>query len=611
MDYKNLANDIIKEIGGAENVSNVTHCATRLRFNLKDYQAPNADKLRILKGVTGVVNSNNQYQVIIGPEVASVYRELPLESLGKASTAEAKSDASLVSRLLDFIAGSFTPMIAVVAAGGMLQVVLSLLQLTGVLAETDSTYLVINEISQACFFFIPIFLGFSVATRLRIDGYLGALVGGILVMPSLSALIMQEGGISFLGVQVPQVSYGSSVLPVLISVWLLSYVYRFVDKWLPNAVKFILRPLISIMIIAPIALLVVGPIGVYAGNYVAMFLNFLLENFGAFAVMFMGAFAQLLVMTGMHTTLTPILLTSLAANGYDSLIVPGMLIGLASQVGITLAAGIRTKNPEFKQLSFSSAITALMGVSEPALYGVTVKLKKPIIGMIISGAVGGLYLGIMNINTPVIIASFLAIPSYSNVLHTIIGVGLAMAIAFAYTWVFVKDEDYPGGDEHSEPENRADFESGQGTEVAAPVVGRVVPLSDVPDKAFASLALGKGVAIAPTEEDVYAPFNGTVTAVFPGNHAIGLTSDDGVELLIHVGIDTVTLNGEGFNRFVEQGDRVELGQHLLSFDLNTIKAHHLSSLAMVVVTNTNEYADVFTTEVDFVNQSDLLLNIIK
>src|SRR5699024_7782022 len=192
--------------------------------------------------------------------------------------------------------------------------------------------------------------------RLRIDGYLGALVGGILVMPSLSALIMQEGGISFLGVQVPQVSYGSSVLPVLISVWLLSYVYRFVDKWLPNAVKFILRPLISIMIIAPIALLVVGPIGVYAGNYVAMFLNFLLENFGAFAVMFMGAFAQLLVMTGMHTTLTPILLTSLAANGYDSLIVPGMLIGLASQVGITLAAGIRTKNPEFKKLSFSSAI---------------------------------------------------------------------------------------------------------------------------------------------------------------------------------------------------------------------------------------------------------------
>lgn len=611
MDFKNLANDIIKEIGGQENVTNVTHCATRLRFNLNDHSVPNDEKIKRLKGVTGVVDSNNQYQVIIGPEVASVYNELPLDTIGNSAPAESKSDASLISRLLDFIAGSFTPMIAVVAAGGMLQVVLSLLQITGILSDTDSTYLVVNEISQACFFFIPVFLGFSVATRLRIDGYLGALVGGILVMPSLNALIMQEGGISLLGVQIPQVSYGSSVLPVLISVWLMSYIYRFVDKWLPNAVKFILRPLITIMVIAPIALLIIGPLGVYAGNYVAMFLNFLLENFGAFAVMFMGAFAQLLVMTGMHTTLTPILLTSLAANGYDSLIVPGMLIGLASQVGITLAAGIRAKNPEFKQLALSSSVTALMGVSEPALYGVTLKLKKSIIGMIIAGAVGGLYLGIMNINTMVIIASFIAIPSYSNVLHTIIGVGITIVIAFAYTWFVVKEEDYPEDEENLVTEKQTQLEAGVNVEVASPVVGRIVPLSDVPDKAFASQALGKGVAIAPTEEYVQAPFNGTVTAVFPGNHAIGLISDEGVELLIHVGIDTVTLNGEGFNRYVEKDERIELGQQLLSFNLETIAEHHLSSLVMIVVTNTNEFADVFITDAEYTNQLEKLLNIIK
>lgn len=611
MDYKELAESIIKEVGGQKNVSNVTHCATRLRFNLNDHSIPNHDKLKKLKGVTGVVDSNNQFQVIIGPEVASVYRELPLDAINSTTKNETKSDASLISKLLDFIAGSFTPMIAVVAAGGMLQVVLSLLTLSGAMAATDNTYLVINEISQACFFFIPIFLGFSVATRLKIDGYLGGLVGAILVMPSLNGLIMQEGGISFFGAQIPQVSYGASVLPVLISVWLMSYVYGFADKWLPNSVKFILRPLISIIVIAPIALLFVGPLGVYAGNYVAMFLNFLLENFGPFAVMFMGGFAQVLVMTGMHTTLTPILLTSLAANGYDSLIVPGMLIGLASQVGITLAAGIRAKNPEFKQLAFSSSVTALMGVSEPALYGVTLKLKKPILGMVISGAVGGLYLGIMNINTPVIIASFIAIPSYSNVFHTVVGVTLSIVIAFLYTWFFVKDEDYPGQVTEVVTEATAYFNAGDVAEVASPVVGRVVDLSDVPDKAFASKALGKGVAIAPTEETVNAPFNGTVTAVFSGNHAIGLTSDDGVELLIHVGIDTVTLDGEGFSRFVEKDQRIEIGQPLTSFKLDVIKAHHLSSLVMIVVTNTNDYDDVHTTDLDYVNNLEKLLTIAK
>ena len=226
MDYKKLAKEITKEIGGVDNVQNVTHCATRLRFNLNNHSTPNTEKIKQLKGVTSVVVSNNQYQVIIGPDVSSVYQELSLNELGKEVETEKDDSSSLISKLLDFIAGSFTPMIAVVAAGGMLQVLLSILELSGILVNTDNTYLVINEISQAAFFFIPIFLGHSVANRLKIDGYLGAFVGAIFVMPTLNELIMQEGGISLFGVNIPQASYGASVLPVLVSVWLMSYVLQ-------------------------------------------------------------------------------------------------------------------------------------------------------------------------------------------------------------------------------------------------------------------------------------------------------------------------------------------------------------------------------------------------
>lgn len=611
MDYKKLAKEITKEIGGVDNVQNVTHCATRLRFNLNNHSTPNTEKIKQLKGVTSVVESNNQYQVIIGPDVSSVYQELSLNELGKEVETEKDDSSSLISKLLDFIAGSFTPMIAVVAAGGMLQVLLSILELSGILVNTDNTYLVINEISQAAFFFIPIFLGHSVANRLKIDGYLGAFVGAIFVMPTLNELIMQEGGISLFGVNIPQASYGASVLPVLVSVWLMSYVYKFADRILPNAVKFILRPLVSIIILAPIALLFIGPLGVTVGNYVAIFLNYLLENFGPLAVMFMGAFAQIFVMTGMHTTFTPILLASLATYGYDSLIVPGMLIGLITQVGISLAAGIRAKNPEFKQLSYSASITALMGVTEPALYGVTLKLKKSIIGMIIAGAVGGLYFGLMNINTPVIIATAIAIPSYSNVFHTLIGLALAFTISFLYTWFIVKEEDFPGFQENTNSTNIVIDDEETVYEVAAPLEGRIIHLSDVPDDAFSSKALGKGIAITPTKEEVVAPFNGEVTAIFPGNHAIGLTSEDEIELLIHIGIDTVNLNGEGFKRYVEKNESISIGDKLLSFDKDVIQENNLNPVTMIVVTNTNKFTDILEAKTDYTNQLEKLLNIIK
>ena len=596
MDYKQLAADIYEKVGGAKNIQHVTHCATRLRFTLADSKKADAEGIKQLRGVTGLVEGNGQFQVIIGPDVSSVYAQLP----GTGTAEEtAEKQQSVISRLLDFIAGCFTPMIAIVAAGGMLQVLLSLLQLSGLLAKTDDTYLVLYQVSQAAFFFIPVFLGNSVAKRLKIDPFLGSFIGAIFVMPGLTELISQKGGISLLGFAIPNVSYNASVLPVLLSVWLMSYVYKFADKILPNSVKFILRPLISVIVITPFALLLLGPLGVMIGNYVAEFLNYLTNNFGPLAVLFMGAFAQLLVMTGMHTTLTPILLTPLATYGYDNLIVPGMLLGLAAETAICLAAGIKAKDTEFKQLSFSSAITALMGVSEPALYGVTLRLKKPIIGMILGGAAGGLYFGLMNINTTVIIASFVALPSYSNVLHAVIGSLITFVIAFGYTWIMVKDADFPNANipsdqtaEKKEQKAAPLKQVATETMIEAPLSGAVIPLSETNDQAFSSLALGKGLAIKPTDNTIVAPFSGTVSAVFPGNHAIGLTSDSGVELLIHIGIDTVNMQGESFVREVNEGDHIHSGQKLLRFDSQKIREAGYEDTVMITVTNTSDYLDV-------------------
>ncbi|KPG70040.1 beta-glucoside-specific PTS transporter subunit IIABC [Enterococcus sp. RIT-PI-f] len=599
MDYKQLANDIYEKVGGDKNIQHVTHCATRLRFTLADDKKADSEGIKQLKGVTGLVQGNGQYQVIIGPDVSSVYAQLPVTENGAE---ESSNDNSVISRLLDFIAGCFTPMIAIIAAGGMLQVVLSLLELSGILAATDDTYLVLYQVSQAAFFFIPIYLGNSVAKRLKIDPFLGSYVGGIFVMPGLTTLLSQEGGITLFGLTVPNVSYNASVLPVLLTVWLMSYVYRFADRILPNSVKFILRPLIAIIVITPFALLLIGPLGVTIGNYVSQFLNYLTNNFGPLAVLFMGAFAQLLVMTGMHTTLTPILLTSLATYGYDDLIVPGMLLGLAAEAAICLAAGIKANDAEFKQVSFSSAITALMGVSEPALYGVTLRLKKPIVGMILGGAVGGLYFGLMKINTPVVIASFVALPSYSNVLHATIGSLITFAIAFAYTWFVVKDSDFPNNNVATVTET-ADVEAPAATEtteeqtvvekiVLAPLQGMVITLAETNDQAFASLALGKGAAVKPQDDTIAAPFSGKVSAVFPGNHAIGITSDSGIELLIHIGIDTVNMQGDGFTRQVNDGDTFSAGQALLHFDSAKIAAAGYEDTVMITVTNTMNFLDV-------------------
>jgi len=616
MNYRDLAVTLLKEVGGKENIEKVIHCATRLRFTLKEEGKANTEVIKNTKGVSGVVRGNGQYQVIIGPDVASVYAELMKLEIQNGDGNETKKKGKAFDRALDFIASCFTPVVAVITAGGMLQVLLSILSMTGLVSATSNTYLVLYQVSQAAFFFMPIYLGYSVASKLKIDPFLGMMLGGILVLPGMTSLLSQKNGVTLFGFTVQNVTYSSSVVPILLGVWFMSYVYKFADRFVPKSLKFILRPLITIAVSAPVVLLILGPLGNYIGKYVAEFLSFLMNGYAPLAVLFMGAFAQLLVMTGMHYALMPILMASFTTFGYDSLIVPGMLVGLSAEAGVCFAVGLKAKDSEWKQLGFSTAITSCMGISEPALYGVTLKLKKPLIAVIISGACGGLYAGITGVKAYALIASFAALPTYmitiANFVNACISVAITIVVAFVLTWILVKKEDLAPKDSKtavkSEPET--EIAIGKETVIYSCTDGEVVAMSMVNDSAFSSGALGKGVGIRSNNGRIVSPANATVTATFPTKHAIGLTTDAGVEILIHVGINTVNLNGEGFELFVTENQKLKKGDPILNFDDDFIKSKEYDPIVLVTVTNTDSYLDIIPTTKTQVTANDGLLTVI-
>ncbi|WP_099469656.1 beta-glucoside-specific PTS transporter subunit IIABC [Konateibacter massiliensis] len=619
MKYKELASSLLQDVGGKENIEKVIHCATRLRFTLKDEKKAKTKAIKETKGVSGVVQGNGQFQVIIGPDVASVYDELMKLGIQSGDGTEGKKKGKVFDSMLDFIASCFTPVVAVITAGGMLQVLLSILSMAGVLSDTSNTYLVLYQVSQAAFFFMPIYLGYSVANKLKIDPFLGMMLGGVLVLPGMTSLLGQEGGVSLFSFPLQNVTYSASVVPILLGVWFMSYIYKFADKFIPSYLKFILRPLITIAVSAPVLLLLLGPLGTYIGNYIADFLSFLMDGYAPLAVMFMGAFAQLLVMTGMHYCLMPILMATFTAFGYDNLIVPGMLVGIASEAGVCLAVGLKAKDSEWKQLGFSTAITSAMGISEPALYGVTLKLKKPLIAIIISGALGGLYAGITGVKAYALVASFAALPTFMvtmpNFVNACISVAITVVSAFLITWILVKKEDLASknakADKKMADANPVEITIGKEAVVNAVTTGDVVALSDVDDQAFSSGALGKGIAIDSTDGIIKAPANAFVTTVFPTKHAMGLTTEEGVEILIHVGIDTVNLNGEGFELFTEENQQVKQGEQILSFDKNLIIEKGYNPIVIVTVTNTDSYLDVIPTAKSAVTPTDGLLTVIK
>lgn len=564
MDYKKVGLDVLELVGGASNVSKLTHCATRLRFELKDMSKVQVKKIESLSGVISVVNKGGQFQVVIGNEVQTAYRAI-LNKLGNKASSNKSSDKKkekqgIVSEVISVISTTFTPMIPAITGAGMIKALLAILTLTGVLSSDSHTYALLNTISDAAFYFMPILLAYGAAIKFECNPILAITVAGVLLHPNLGSLLASGEAISFIGLPVRLTDYAGSVLPIIITVWAMSYIERFAEKVSPSIIKFFTKPLLVLLLTAPLALIVIGPFGTYLNDLVAAGAEIINGKASWLIPFLMGALQPFLVVTGTAWAMTPIATMQLSNMGSEMINGPGMLASNIAQGGATLAVAFKTKNKSLKQLAASSGFTAVLGITELSLYGVTLKLKKPLIAAMIGGGIAGIYAGAVGLVRYAFVSPGLAaLPAFigenpMNIVHAIVTCLIAFGTTFVLTLVIgfddpVEEEDLKEGDlAQAETEVAVDYNDE--IIIKSPLKGKVVPLSEVNDDVFSNEILGKGIAIIPEEGVVVSPVAGTVEAVLESKHAIALKSKEGVEILIHVGIDTVSLEGKHYNTFV-------------------------------------------------------------
>ena len=619
MSYEVLAKEIIEKVGGASNVSAVAHCMTRLRFNLKDDSKVNLEAVKAIDGVVGAVNKGGQFQVIIGTHVSKVFDAIQaVGNFDQSSSDEPEEKKSVASQILDAIAGTFSPIIPAIAGSGMIKALLAVLTTFNWLSTDSQTYYILNFVSDATFYFLPFLLAFSASKKFKCSPYVAAALAGILLHPNLGALAELGNPVQYFGLPVTLATYSSSVIPIILIVWVQSYVEKYAKKYSPNSVEIFLAPMITMLVMSILALVVLGPIGAIAGDYLAQGFTFLDEKASWLVPTIIGALCPLLVMTGMHYSLVPICLAQLATLGYDSFLSPGMMVSNIAQGVAAAVVAFKAKDQNMKSIAASSAITGVMGITEPALYGVNLPLKTPLYSAMIGGGCAGLYAGITGIrafasSSPGLAALpvFIGGEGMSNFINAIISVAIAIVVTAVAALVLVKIE-VPESKENEIKEAKKDnIQLNKKVIIQSPMTGTVLPLSQVSDEAFASEAMGKGIAIIPEEGKVFSPVDGTIAMVFGTKHAIGLVSKTGVEVLIHVGIDTVKLNGQHFNAYVESGQVVKKGDLLLEFDMDAIKEAGFSLETPVIITNTQQYLDIIETEESLIQVNKELLTIIS
>ena len=613
MSYQELAKEILSQVGGKENIQQLTHCATRLRFVLNDNSKANTDALKKTKGVVGVAEAGGQYQVIIGSDVQSVYRPL-MDLVGLKEDAGANAEElhqKPLAKLLSIISGIFTPILPIITAAGMIKAVLSILVVFKIVTTKDQNYQVLNFIGDAGFYFLPVFLGGTAAKQFKTNTYLGMLMGATLLHPTFTAMVANfketGAGIELFGIPFSPVGYSSTVIPVILGVWFMSYVERFADRISPKAIKFFSVPLITALVTSIVMFSALGPIGSVIGQYLGDFFKWL-ETFGPWVVpTVVGIFSPFLVMTGTHYGLVSIGINNRLTLGYDTVAQPGMLASNVAQGGAALAIAFKTKDTDKKALATSAGITAVCGITEPALYGVTLQNRAAMIGTMVAGGIAGFFLGIMNARnfsggSPglLTIMAYVGENTFYYLYVAIAGLVMSVAIAFIVTYFLYKDDEVI----ESTPEEVVPTEA-----LAAPVAGKVVPLAKVEDEIFSSEMLGKGIAILPEENIVKSPVKGEIVTIFDTQHAIGLKTDDDVEVLIHIGIDTVNLKGQHFNALAKVGDRVEVGTPIMEVDFAAVKEAGYDIITPVIVTNTAAFKNVLGTDQEHAQSGDLVVTI--
>ena len=619
--YEQLAKDIVGLVGGEKNVRNLIHCQTRLRFDLYEASKANVAELKALNGVAGVINSGGQFQVVIGTHVSEVYDEMhPLfgEMTVSADDSEnKKKNAALLA--VEFISSAFTPIIPAISGAGMIRALLALLVLFKVISNESQTYFVINFMADAVFYFLPFLLASTAARKLKCSPYLAMALAGVLLHPNMARLITEGNPVEIFAMPMRLVNYGSSVIPILLIVIVQSYIERFFNRVIPNAVKIVFVPMFTILLTGIVALVAVGPIGSYVGEYIALAFEIIRGVAPWAPAVIVGTFLPIMVMFGIHTSVGPLDVIQLTSVGYANIFGPGAMVSNIATGVAALVTSRVTKVQSEKLLGTSSGITALMGITEPALYGIALPKKYPLIATMIGGGAGGLYAGLSGASRYATGSSGLpAIPLYigediSNLYNILIAIAIsAVTTAIATYLLSLKYEKaIVSVDETKKTTKTTANQTIQVASVSinSPINGEMLPLSEVQDEAFSGEMLGKGVAFEPIEGKVIAPFDGEVVSLFPTKHAIGLLSNDGVELLIHVGLNTVDLNGKFFEAHVKQGEKIKQGQTLLTFDLESIREAGYVTQTPVVVTNTGNYSDVKHDALGIKNSNNVMLTV--
>lgn len=607
MDYQAIAKEILKDVGGKDNIVDVTHCYTRLRFVLKDTKQANKEALLQTEGIISVVESGGQYQVVLGNKVAHVYNALePLLDQQLTTKTSTKEKNSLGNRILNTVAAIFTPVVPAIAASGMLKGILAIaVMVANNFYQVDlkplNTYIILSAASDALFYFMPVILGYSAAKVFKTNEYIAMVIGATLCYPTIVSLMTEKSAVTLFGLHVTKANYVSTVIPIILAIFMLAYVQRFLEKVIPEVLKIIMVPTLSLLLMIPATLLLFGPIGIYLGDGVNWLYYYIMNLSPILLGGFIGGIWCVLVIFGAHRGLVPIGINDVARTGRQNLLA---FAGAAnfSQAGAAFGVFVRTKNKDLKAVAASATVTALFGITEPAIYGANLRLKKPMIYAVASGAAGGALMGWGgSYGTAFANQGLLTIPVYVEAgtkafICYLLGCGIAFFGAFLLT-IFLGFNDLPLDESRQEPGLKT--EAGTVKEkqrIQAPVQGQLVSLDQINDEVFASQQMGKTLAIYPTEEQIVSPGNGQVTALYPTHHAIGLKLDNGAEILLHIGINTVELKGRGFETFVKAGERVRLGQKLLSFDKQIIQAAGYDPTVLVIVTNTAEMAVIETTK---------------
>lgn len=595
--YKQTASDVLRGVGGEKNVAQLEHCSTRLRFTLADSAKANVATLKKIPGVMGVISSGPQCQVIIGNDVIEVYDELmKLGSFGGGNIAAAKSTGkkNIGGIILDYMVGIFQPLVPAIAGAGVLKAILTIFTTVGIVTSGDVVYKVFAGVADATLYYLPVLVAFTTATKFNCNKLVAVSLAAAMIHPNTAALLATEGGAILFGFKLQSIGYTGQVFPSILIVIFMALLERWCNKWCPKAIRVFFVPLFCFAIGFPIGLMILGPLGYNIGALLTTVILALYNTLGWLAVAIVAAILPFMISLGMHKALVPYAVSSIASPGFDMLYLPASLAHNISEGGACLAVALKTKDENLRSTAISASVSALFGITEPALYGVTLQNKKVMMSVVASSFVGGLFIGLMKIKAFAAVgpgiasmAMYVDPENSMNFIWAIVGFIISVALSFLFALFLYKDESVSAA--QPDPAVAEYTTAITSAVVCSPLQGKAVSLSEIKDEVFSQGILGKGMAVVPEKGELYAPADGTIDAVFDSKHAISMLTTAGAELLIHIGMDTVKLEGKGFDPQVKSGDTVKKGQLLMKFDLDAIKAAGYDVSTPVVVTNSDAF----------------------